>query len=98
MQKNNKIINGFCYIDDDDMIFYSLYDEKKQYFDLYLFNKFIDSYSIDENHVILVNEENGYVTPLHYYKTKGRQYPKNMDIEKLIQYVYEICINVLNKR
>jgi len=96
--KPNKIINGFCYVHDDDMIFYSLYNEKREEYEKDLFKPFINDYKITEEHIILANEEGGVVIPLYKNIYKQGIRIKNMEFEDLIKAVYSLCIEITKNR
>lgn len=92
--KNDKIINGFCYLVDDTMTFVSLYTERKYYYEAQLFNKFIKDYKITDKHIILAYEEGGGVTPLYKTIYKGPKAIDDTDFDVLIPDVYSICTDV----
>lgn len=92
--KPNKIINGFCYLVDDTIIFISLYTERKYHYEAELFKKFIKEYKITKEHIILAHEENGGVTPLYRTAHKGKADIDDTDFDELIEEVYSICIDV----
>ena len=63
----DKIINGFCYQQDDKIIFIDLYYEKTNEYRKKEFEDFIVKNEIDETSMILSNRINGIVTPLYKY-------------------------------
>lgn len=95
--KPNKIINGFCYVHDDDMIFYSLYNEKRKEYEKSLFKSFVNDYKITEEHIILANEEDGVITLLYKNIHKQGTRIRNMDFEDLIKAVYGLCIEITKR-
>lgn len=99
---NNKIINGFCYIKEESVIFIDLVTEVSKIYDIKLFNKFLKDHSIDEFCIILSNRENEDVTPLYKYKmssSKTKQYIRASDQTKnsLIDLCYKVCIEMFKK-
>lgn len=96
--KPNKIINGFCYLDGDDMMFISLYNERKYDYEASLFSTFIKDHKITEDHIILANEDNKVIIPLFKYLHRKGVNVKNIEFENLIKIVYDICIEITSKK
>jgi hypothetical protein len=95
--KPSKIINGFCYLDDNDMIFVSLYNERKKEYEKELFKSVIEDYKLTEEHIVLANEEGGVVSSLFKHIHKKGIRIKNMEFEDLIKVVYDLCIEITKK-
>lgn len=101
MQKD-KIINGFCFIKDDNVVFVDLITEKTEDYKKSYFDKFIKEYDLDEHYIVLANKENGIITMLFKYKlsTSKSNIPikaKDKTIDNLINVCYKICIESFQK-
>lgn len=99
---NDKIINGFCYIHEDGVVFIDLITESKKTYDIRSFSKFINDNNIDKFYIILSNHRDGIVTPLYKYQlssSKTKQYVVAADRSKdfLIDLCYKVCINLFKK-
>ena len=101
MEKNKekKIINGFCFLDKDKVVFVDLVSERTENYNVSFFQKFIDSNKIDEYCIFLANREDGFVTPLYKYKlqTAKSKTPikcNTKSIDDLITLCYKICIEL----
>ena len=96
--KKDKIINGFCYLSDEDtMVFISLYTERKYAYEAQLFSKFIKDYKITNKNIILSYEENGSITPLYTAIYEGKTSIEDADFDELITEVYGVCTEAVKK-
>lgn len=98
-----KIINGFCFIKKDKVVFVDLVTEKTEDYNISFFQKFIDDHEIDEFCIFLANREGGYVTPLYKYKlqTAKSKTPiksSTRSVDELITLCYKVCIEVFQKK
>lgn len=102
--EKNKIINGFCFIKGEDMIFVDLVTEKSEKLKKKYFEKFIEEYQIDESYIILSNRNDGIVNLLYKYKLTSKKdssksiYAKDRIIDDLIDVCYKICIENFQKK
>lgn len=96
--EKKKIINGYWYIEDDEITFISLYDEKKRYYETYLFKDFIRAHAITESKIVLSNDDNGVIVPLFNVTYKNNQKVHEADFEDVIKFVYDICIQLTKNR
>ena len=101
--KSEKIINGFCFLKDEDVIFVDLVTENNEKFKKSYFNKFIQEYQIDDECIVLANKDGGYVTMLFKYKltnskTKMSIKAKDKSIDNLIDVCYKICIEFFQRK
>lgn len=99
----NKIINGFCFIDSDKVIFVDLVTERTEKYDISFFKKFIEENSIDEYCIFLANREGGFVTPLYKYKlqTAKSKTPiksSTRSIDELVTLCLRVCIEMFPKK
>jgi hypothetical protein len=102
MENPQKIINGFCYLKDDSVVFVDLYTDKSENYKRRYFDKFINDNDIDEYCIFLSNREGGLVTPLFKYKlnsvkTKERIKANTKTNDDLIDLCYKICIEMFKK-
>jgi hypothetical protein len=96
--KKDKIINGFCYLSDEDtMVFISLYTERRYNYEAQLFSRFIKDYKITDKNIILSYEENGSVTPLFKAVHTGKLSIEDTDFDELIVEVYGMCTAAVKK-
>lgn len=101
--KSDKIINGFCFLKDDSVVFVDLVTERTENYKKSYFDKFIKEYEIDEDYIVLANRENGFVSMLYKYKltnskTKNPIKAKDKSIDNLIDVCYKICIESFQKK
>jgi hypothetical protein len=99
----NKIINGFCFINDDKVIFVDLVTERTEKYNISFFKKFIEDSAIDEFCIFLANREGGFVTPLYKYKllTAKSKTPiksSSRSIDELVTLCLKVCIEMFPKR
>lgn len=101
MQKN-KIINGFCFLKDEDVIFVDLLTEKTEKYKKDYFKKFLDEFEIDETYIILSNRDNGYVSLLYKYKLSSKNKTdikaRDKSVNQLIDVCYKVCIESFQKK
>jgi len=102
-KKENKIINGFCFLNNENVIFVDLVTEKTENYHISFFNKFIEENNIDEYCIFLSNREGGIVTPLYKYKlqTAKSNTPiksNSRSIEELITLCFKVCIEMFPKK
>ena len=100
--KDSKIINGFCYISDEKVIFVDLVTEKTENYKISYFQKFINDNGIDEYCIFLANREGGFVTPLYKYKlqTAKSKTPiksSTRSIDELVTLCFKVCIEMFRK-
>jgi len=96
--KNDKIINGFCYLDRDDVVFVSLFNEKKVNYNKSMFINYLTTYNINESYLFLVNENDGIISPLYNIVLNKNAKIKDMDFENIIKNVYNVCILITKKQ
>jgi hypothetical protein len=100
--KDSKIINGFCYISGEKVIFVDLVTEKTENYKISYFQKFINDNSIDEYCIFLANREGGFVTPLYKYKlqTAKSKTPiksSTRSVDELVTLCFKVCIEMFQK-
>lgn len=100
--EKNKIINGFCFIDNDKVIFVDLVTERTENYNISFFKKFIEDSGIDEFCIFLANREGGFVTPLYKYKllTAKSKTPiksSTRSIDELVTLCFKVCIEMFPK-
>lgn len=101
--KSSKIINGFCFLKDDSVVFVDLVTEKTENYRKSFFDKFITDNSIDDFCIFLANREGGYVTPLYKYKlqTAKSKTPiksSTRSVDELVTLCYKVCIEMFQKK
>lgn len=101
MQKD-KIINGFCFLKDDDIVFVDLISEKTENYKKDYFKKFLEEFGIDETYIILANRDKGYVSLLYKYKLSSKNKTdikaRDKTIDQLIDVCYKVCIESFQKK
>jgi hypothetical protein len=99
--EKNKIINGFCFLKNDDVVFVDLVTEKTEKYKKDYFKKFIEEYEIDDTYIVLSNREDGVVSLLYKYKLSNKNNKDikatNKKIDELIDVCYKICIESFQK-
>jgi hypothetical protein len=98
----SKIINGFCFLKEDIVVFVDLISERTENFKKSFFQNFIDENSIDEYCIFLANRDGGFVTPLYKYKLQTAKSKINIkassrSIDDLITLCYKVCIEMFQK-
>ena len=102
--ETNKIINGFCFLKNDDMIFVDLVTEKPEKLKKKYFEIFIKEYEIDESYIILSNKNEGIVNLLYKYKLTSKTNSdksinaKDRTIDNLVDVCYKICIENFQRK
>jgi hypothetical protein len=101
--KPSKIINGFCFLKEESVVFVDLISERTENFKKSFFQKFIDENDIDENCIFLANREGGFVTPLYKYKLQTAKSKINIkassrSIDEMITLCYKVCIEMFQKK
>lgn len=100
--ERNKIINGFCFLKNEDMVFVDLVTEKTETLKKKYFDKFLKEYEIDESYIILSNRDDGLVNLLYKYKLSSKNdktiYAKDRTLDNLIDVCYKICIDNFQKK
>lgn len=99
IKRPSKIINGFGFLKDKNVIFIDLYTEKFVTYDGKVFEEFIKENNVDEDCILLSNREDDVVTPLLKFdlvnhKTKERIKAHLRPHEELITLCYKICIQL----
>ena len=99
IDKNNPIINGFCYMDGKVMVCIDLVTEKPKKYSAENFKAFIKENDINETYIILINIDNGTIIPLYRYKleSKNENIPiraRDRSLDILIDTCYQICIQL----
>jgi hypothetical protein len=100
---SSKIINGFCFLKEDSVVFVDLISERTENFKKSFFQKFIDENNIDEYCIFLANREGGFVTPLYKYKLQTAKSKINIkassrSIDEMITLCYKVCIEMFQKK
>lgn len=97
------IINGFCFIQKQKVVFVDLITERTEKYRIGSFEKFIKDNNIDESCIFLSNINDGIVTPLYVYnlqtvksKTDVKAYERSID--DLITLCYKVCIEMFPKK
>jgi hypothetical protein len=105
MKIENKplIINGFCFIEKQKVIFVDLVTERTENYRIGSFEKFIKDNNIDEFCIFLSNKNDGIVTPLYKYslqtvKSKTNVKANERSIDDLITLCYKVCIEMFPKK
>lgn len=98
--KKPKIINGFCYLKSDDVIFVDLITEKSSTYSKTQFKEFFKKNDINEYCIVLANRTDHSVTPLYKYKlttskSKNLVKAENRTTDELIDTCYTICIELM---
>lgn len=98
-----KIINGFCFLKEDSVVFVDLITERTENFKRSFFKKFIDENGIDDHCIFLANRDGGYVTPLYKYrlqtaKSKTPVKASSRSIDDLITLCFKVCIEMFQKK
>lgn len=101
--KESKIINGFCFLNSDKVIFVDLVTEKTDNYSIKYFSKFIEENSIDEYCIFLSNREGGYITPLYKYKLQTAKSDKpvksnSRSVDELVTLCYKVCIEMFQRK
>lgn len=99
---SSKIINGFCFLKEDCVVFVDLISERTEDFKKSFFKKFIEENDIDDFCIFLANRDGGYVTPLYKYKlqtTKSKTLVKasSRTVDDLITLCFKVCIEMFPK-
>jgi hypothetical protein len=102
-KKESKIINGFCFLNGDKVIYIDLVTERADNYNISYFNKFIEENNIDDNCIFLANRDGGFVTPLYKYKLQTTKSKINIkassrSIDDLITLCYKVCIEMFQKK
>jgi hypothetical protein len=102
-KKESKIINGFCFLNGDKVIYVDLVTERTDDYNIKYFNKFIEENNIDEYCIFLANREGGLVTPLYKYKlqtakTKINIKASSRSIDELVTLCFKVCIEMFQKK
>lgn len=99
---SSKIINGFCFLKEDSVVFVDLITERTEDFKKSFFQKFIEENDIDHFCIFLANRDGGYVTPLYKYKlqtAKSKTLIKasSRSIDELTTLCFKVCIEMFQK-
>lgn len=101
-KKESKIINGFCFVDGEKVVFVDLVTERTEKYNIIHFKKFIEENNIDEYCIFLANRDGGFVTPLYRYKLQTAKSNKPIksstrSIDELITLCFKVCIEMFPK-
>ncbi len=100
----NSIINVFCYLEKDSVVFVDLVTEKKTLYSITQFREYIKENKIDDFCIFLANRDSkGNVSPLYKYSlsTKKSKLPitaHHKTLNELIDVCYRICIRLYNDK
>ena len=99
MPKSDKIINGFCFLKNGNVIFVDFYTEKFKEYKIDAFAEFIKDNKIDDHCVCLANKTDEVITPLYKYKLSSKRHnrpitARDISMTKLIEVCYKICITI----
>lgn len=102
-KKESKIINGFCFLNNDKVIYIDLVTERADNYNISYFKKFIEENNIDDNCIFLANRDGGFVTPLYKYKLQTTKSKINIkassrSIDEMITLCYKVCIEMFQKK